>query len=146
MTRARLKVIYHVVQKALWDAAQAAGVNYFPLRYEIEGFIHATHEANLLLSSSQLEAPGPRLHLQEHRGHVSLPRYRHCCARIACEDGSRRSHGEQSEPGGLSAHLRAVDACELRDETNGGPVRGADGTFLSIEGTVFESIWSRAYR
>lgn len=42
-------VIYHVVQKSLWDAAQAAGVNYFPPRYEIEGFIHATHDANLLL-------------------------------------------------------------------------------------------------
>ena len=42
-------VIYHVVQKSLWDAAQAAGVNYFPPRYDIEGFIHATHEANLLL-------------------------------------------------------------------------------------------------
>ena len=43
------RVIYHVVQKSLWDAAQAAGVNYFPPRYDIEGFIHATHEANLLL-------------------------------------------------------------------------------------------------
>ena len=43
------KIIYHVVQQSLWDAAHAAGVNYFPPRYEIEGFIHATHEANLLL-------------------------------------------------------------------------------------------------
>ena len=42
-------VIYHVVQKSLWDAAHAAGVHYFPPRYEIEGFIHATHDANLLL-------------------------------------------------------------------------------------------------
>ena len=43
------RVIYHVVQKSLWDAAQAAGVHYFPPRYDIEGFIHATHDANLLL-------------------------------------------------------------------------------------------------
>ena len=43
-------VIYHVVQKSLWDAAKASGVNYFPPRYDIEGFIHATHDANLLLS------------------------------------------------------------------------------------------------
>ena len=43
-------VIYHVVQKSLWDAALASGVNYFPPRYDIDvGFIHATHEANLLL-------------------------------------------------------------------------------------------------
>jgi uncharacterized protein (DUF952 family) len=43
------KVIYHVVQKSLWDDAQASGSNYFPPRYDIEGFIHATHDANLLL-------------------------------------------------------------------------------------------------
>jgi len=42
-------VIFHVVQKSLWDAAQAAGTNYFPPRYNIEGFIHATHDANVLL-------------------------------------------------------------------------------------------------
>ena len=42
-------IIYHVVQKSLWDAAQADGVNYFPPRYDIEGFIHATHDAKLLL-------------------------------------------------------------------------------------------------
>ena len=42
-------VIYHVVQKSLWDAAQAGGYHYFPPRYDIEGFMHATHDANLLL-------------------------------------------------------------------------------------------------
>ena len=42
-------VIYHVVQKSLWDKAAAEGKNYFPPRYDIEGFIHATHDANLLL-------------------------------------------------------------------------------------------------
>ena len=40
-------VIYHVVQKSLWDAANHASNHYFPPRYEIEGFIHATHDANL---------------------------------------------------------------------------------------------------
>ena len=43
------RVIYHVVQKSLWDDALAVGRDYFPPRYDIEGFIHATHEANLLL-------------------------------------------------------------------------------------------------
>lgn len=42
-------VIYHVVQKSLFDKALSEGVHYFPPRYDIEGFIHATHEANLLL-------------------------------------------------------------------------------------------------
>ena len=51
------EVIYHVVQKSLWDAAQAAGVNYFPPRYDIEGFIHATHDANLLLGVLNWQHP-----------------------------------------------------------------------------------------
>ena len=51
------EVIYHVVQKSLWDAAQAAGVNYFPPRYDIEGFIRATHDANLLLGVLNWQHP-----------------------------------------------------------------------------------------
>ena len=50
-------VIYHVVQKNLWDEAQAKGVDYFPPRYEIEGFIHATHDANLLLGVLNWQHP-----------------------------------------------------------------------------------------
>ena len=44
-------ILYHVVQKSLWD--KAAGENYFPPAMR-EGFIHATHDANL---RSRLEAP-----------------------------------------------------------------------------------------
>ena len=44
-------VIYHVVQQSAWDAAQAAG-EYFPPRYDKDGFIHATHEAAPLLGKT----------------------------------------------------------------------------------------------
>lgn len=43
------KVIYHVVQKTLWDESIANGTHYFPPRYDIEGFMHATHDPSLLL-------------------------------------------------------------------------------------------------
>ena len=43
------ETIYHVVQRAVWDPAQAAGNTYLPPTYGNDGFIHATHEANLLL-------------------------------------------------------------------------------------------------
>ena len=44
-------VIYHVVQQSAWDAAQAAG-EYFPPRYDKDGFVHATHEAAPLLGKT----------------------------------------------------------------------------------------------
>ena len=46
-------VIYHVVQQSAWDAAQAAD-EYFPPRYDKDGFIHATHEAAPLHSKTHL--------------------------------------------------------------------------------------------
>jgi uncharacterized protein (DUF952 family) len=42
-------VIFHVVQVSVWEKAQAAGVDYYPPTYSSDGFIHATHEATLLL-------------------------------------------------------------------------------------------------
>eukprot|EP00964_Phaeocystis_antarctica_P050163 scaffold29075_cov60-Phaeocystis_antarctica.AAC.2 len=50
-------VIYHVVQQSAWDAAQAAG-EYFPPRYDKDGFIHATHEAAPLLSKTHRPGSG----------------------------------------------------------------------------------------
>ena len=50
-------VIYHVVQQSAWDAAQAAG-EYFPPRYDKDGFVHATHEAAPLLSKTHRPGSG----------------------------------------------------------------------------------------
>ena len=41
--------IFHVVQLSVWKKAQADGVDYFPPTYEQDGFIHATHDGNLLI-------------------------------------------------------------------------------------------------
>ena len=43
------RLIYHVVQVPVWERAQAAGDTYFPPTYEQDGFIHATHDGNLLI-------------------------------------------------------------------------------------------------
>ena len=42
-------LIYHVVQVSVWDKASAEGTEYFPPTYEQDGFIHATHDGNLLV-------------------------------------------------------------------------------------------------
>lgn len=43
------KVIYHVAQKDLWQAALNCSKPYYPPTYEADGFIHATADPNLLL-------------------------------------------------------------------------------------------------
>ena len=43
------KFIYHVVEKALWENAKSSKATYLPPTYEQDGFIHATHEAALLV-------------------------------------------------------------------------------------------------
>ena len=50
-------VIYHVVQQSAWEAAQAAG-EYYPPRYDKDGFIHATHEAAPLLGRTHRPGSG----------------------------------------------------------------------------------------
>lgn len=42
-------VIYHVVQVSVWKKAEDEGNTYFPPTYEHDGFIHATHDGNLLI-------------------------------------------------------------------------------------------------
>ena len=42
-------IIYHVVQMKHWGKAQSEGTEYYPPTYDSDGFIHATHEATLLL-------------------------------------------------------------------------------------------------
>ena len=39
----------HQVQVSVWEAARAAGGDYFPPTYEQDGFIHATHDGHLLV-------------------------------------------------------------------------------------------------
>ena len=41
--------IYHVVQVSVWEKAREKGVEYYPPTYEQDGFIHATHDGNLLV-------------------------------------------------------------------------------------------------
>ena len=43
------KFIYHVVEKALWENTKSSKATYLPPTYEQDGFIHATHEAALLV-------------------------------------------------------------------------------------------------
>jgi len=43
------RIVYHVVQVSKWDAAMKAGTVYYPPTYKQDGFIHATHDAQLLV-------------------------------------------------------------------------------------------------
>jgi len=43
------RIVYHVVQLSEWDAAMNAGTVYYPPTYTQDGFIHATHDAQLLV-------------------------------------------------------------------------------------------------
>ena len=43
------KLIYHVVQCAHWNPAMESGSTYLPPTFEQDGFIHATHDGNLLV-------------------------------------------------------------------------------------------------
>ena len=128
------KVIYHVVQKALWDAAQAAGVNYFPPRYEIEGFIHATHEANLLLGVLNWKHP---VH-----GYIFYKNIEGTFLCLAIDTAVLASPVKMEAAAPTESNPNPVAfphifgpltpaSCVTRQME---VLRGADGTFLSIEG------------
>ena len=126
-------VIYHVVQKALWDKAQADGVHYFPPRYDIEGFIHATHEANLLLGVLNWQHPVHGFIYKDIPGTF-------LCLAIDTEVLTSPVKMEAAKPTESNAnpiafpHIFGPIAplnCVTRQME---VVRDADGTFLSIEG------------
>ena len=43
------RLIYHAVQKSVWDAARATDEGYLPSTYEQDGFIRTTHDGELLV-------------------------------------------------------------------------------------------------
>lgn len=42
--------VFHLIQAHLWEAAVAAGTDYYPPTYEQDGFTHATSNPDLLLN------------------------------------------------------------------------------------------------
>ena len=134
-------LIYHVVQVSVWEKAMSSGTMYLPPTYKQDGFIHATHDGNLLidvLNYFYKDVTSDFMCLELDTSTLASPVRMEAAASV----GDKQCGGLTIEA--KLPHIYGAiqpTSCITRQLP---VVRGLDGTFISIDGLASPSPTSNA--
>mmetsp|Transcript_1097 Transcript_1097/g.1635 ORF Transcript_1097/g.1635 Transcript_1097/m.1635 type:complete len:129 (+) Transcript_1097:15-401(+) len=127
-----MTLLYHLIEKDLWDTAKAENKPYYPPAYEQDGFVHLTDKTeNLLFVGNHFYTGigGDFLVIELDSDRITDAEVKYELARPVGDQAPPEEHGA----GELFPHLYGpvLPAYVTRELA---VARGGDGAFVAVEG------------